>query len=98
MSHDPSAGPATQLGNAADAVGMQCVSKIVCTSPDPVGRIFNGTGHPVDSRQQPGVNQHYAVLDDDRIGVQVSDGGLDDAVDHLTRCRHLPRTAGAGRR
>src|SRR5215211_547283 len=91
MSHDPSAGTAPQLGRTADVVRMPMRQEDRVHLADPSPCILDGTCDLVGPPRETGVDQHDAVVVDYGVGVYVSDGDLDDPIDHLAHVVILSR-------
>ena len=62
MGHDPSTGPATQLGHAADVVGMPVRQQDRVHLADPPPGFLDCSHDLVGPTGQSGVNQHYAIV------------------------------------
>jgi hypothetical protein len=74
MGHDPSTGPAPQLGHAADMVGMPVRQQDRVHLADSMPGLLDCSHHLVGPAGQSGINQHDAVVDDNRIGVDICIG------------------------
>ena len=55
--------------------------------------VLDGTCHLVGPPGNSRVDQDHAIVDDDGLGIHISDGDLDDAVNHLAHAIILPRGA-----
>ena len=83
MSHDSGAGPATQLCHVADVVGVPMRQQDGVHLADPTLGVLDGAFDLVGPSGKPGVDQHHAVVDDNGKSIYISDGDLNDAVDHF---------------
>jgi hypothetical protein len=86
-------GPAPQLGHAADMVGMPVRQQDRVHLADSMPGLLDCSHHLVGPAGQSGINQHDAVVDDNRIGVDICDRDLDDSVDHFAHAVILPTSA-----
>ena len=77
MSHDSSAGPATQLCHVADVVGMPMRQQDGVHLADATLGVLDGALDLVSPSGKPGVDQHHAVVDDDGKSIHISDGDLE---------------------
>src|SRR3954447_1075944 len=84
MCHDPGAGPATQFGHVADMVWMPMRQQDRVHLADLASHLGHRSNHLLHPSREPRVDQYDAIVDDDRIGVDICDGNLNDPVDHFT--------------
>jgi hypothetical protein len=89
MGHNPGTGSAAKLGHAADVVGMPVRQQDGVHIADSTSGRHNRSHHLVGPPRQPGVNQHYAVIHNNGVGVDVSDGDLNDPIDYFAHSVNL---------
>ena len=80
MSNHARPGPATQLGHAADVIGMPVCQQDRMDLADRSARSLDGTRHFLGPPGDAGVHQHYAVIDDHGVGVHVPNRNFNHAV------------------
>ncbi len=83
MGNDACSGSTTQLGDAADVVGMPVRQQDGVHLANTMSSGLDSTRHCVGPSRDPGVDQDDSVVDHNGIGIHISDGDLKDAIHHF---------------